>query len=86
MKRYLTCECGFSIAASDLDDLVEAAKHHARQAHQMKLSADQLLAMTTNLDDDSRMGDGPAGHASSDPRQGRDADGDEPDPRRPVVR
>ncbi len=51
MKRHLACECGFSVSASDLTDLVEAAKHHALRAHQMVLSGEQLAALAEELDD-----------------------------------
>lgn len=52
-KRYLSCECGFAVAASELGDLIEAAKHHARQAHRMSLSDEQLTSLARDLDDGS---------------------------------
>jgi predicted small metal-binding protein len=51
MKHCLTCECGFSITASDVGELIAAGKHHARHAHRMTLSAEQLLVLTTAVPD-----------------------------------
>jgi predicted small metal-binding protein len=41
----LSCECGFRVESTDLDDLVERAKRHARGVHGMELSAEQLATL-----------------------------------------
>jgi hypothetical protein len=51
MKRSLSCECGFEITASEMQDLLEAARHHARQAHRMTLSAEHLRALEMESDE-----------------------------------
>jgi predicted small metal-binding protein len=55
-RRSLSCECGFSVTANALDDLVEAARHHAQQAHQMTLSTQQLASLAKELDDHAERG------------------------------
>jgi len=55
-RRSLSCECGFSVAADALDDLVEAARHHAQQAHHMTLSVQQLASLAKELEDHADRG------------------------------
>ena len=50
MDRCLSCECGFYAASSDLDELVERGRRHARTVHGMELSVDQLVALTRPVD------------------------------------
>jgi predicted small metal-binding protein len=50
MDRCLSCECGFYAASSDLDELIERGRRHARTVHAMELSTDQLVALTRPVD------------------------------------
>jgi predicted small metal-binding protein len=49
MRRYLACDCGFEVVSVDLDELVDAARRHAVQAHAMELSAEQLISIVRPL-------------------------------------
>jgi predicted small metal-binding protein len=43
MQMAIECECGWSFQGLE-DELVEATRQHARQAHGMDLTRDQVLA------------------------------------------
>jgi predicted small metal-binding protein len=43
MQMAIECECGWSFQGPE-DELVEATRQHARQAHGMDLTRDQVLA------------------------------------------
>jgi predicted small metal-binding protein len=45
MTKVLQCPCGFSVRESSDDALVEAAQVHARTAHGIDLTREQVLAM-----------------------------------------
>jgi predicted small metal-binding protein len=45
MTKVLQCPCGFSVRESSDDALVEAAQVHARTAHGVDLTREQVLAM-----------------------------------------
>jgi predicted small metal-binding protein len=40
----VTCECGF-VVRGDEDDVVEQTQAHGREAHNMDVSREQVLAM-----------------------------------------
>lgn len=45
MTKVVQCDCGF-IAKSDSDaELIEQVQKHAQEVHDMRLTADQVLAM-----------------------------------------
>ena len=44
-KHELECDCGFVAQGGDDDELVVAVQAHAREAHDMSLPADLILAM-----------------------------------------
>ena len=45
MQKVIHCPCGFVVEGASDDELVERAKQHAKQVHQMDLSREQALAM-----------------------------------------
>ena len=45
MQKVITCPCGFIVTAESDEQLVERARQHAKEVHQMDLSAEQALAM-----------------------------------------
>ena len=45
MDREIGCECGFVARGGDINELVAQARAHARTAHLMDFSADQLLSL-----------------------------------------
>jgi predicted small metal-binding protein len=46
MQMVVECECGWSLQGHE-DALVEATRQHAREAHGMDLTREQLLAAAT---------------------------------------
>ncbi len=45
MTRVINCDCGFVVRGDSDDELVTAAQAHAKDAHSMDLTPDQVLAM-----------------------------------------
>lgn len=45
MTKVIKCDCGFVVRGQTDDELVEAATVHAKEAHDMELTAEQILAM-----------------------------------------
>ena len=45
MNKVIQCPCGYVIRADTEKALVEQAQRHARETHQMELTAEQALAM-----------------------------------------
>jgi predicted small metal-binding protein len=45
MKKTLTCDCGRVVRGDSDDELVVAAQRHARDAHGMELTREQVLAL-----------------------------------------
>jgi hypothetical protein len=43
VERVLQCHCGFETRAADEDELVAVVQRHAREAHQMALSREEVL-------------------------------------------
>jgi predicted small metal-binding protein len=44
MTKVIKCDCGF-VVRGDEDELVKAARRHAKEVHDMDLTAEQILAM-----------------------------------------
>jgi len=45
VNKVIKCDCGFVVRAGSDDELVNAAKKHAKDVHSMDLTAEQVLAM-----------------------------------------
>jgi predicted small metal-binding protein len=45
MTKVIKCDCGFVVREDTEDQLVNAAQRHAKEAHDMELTAEQILAM-----------------------------------------
>ncbi len=45
MTKVIKCDCGFVVRGDTQDELVEAAQRHAKEVHDMDLTAEQVLAM-----------------------------------------
>jgi predicted small metal-binding protein len=45
MRKTLTCDCGRVVRGGSDDELVVAAQEHAREAHGMELTREQVLAL-----------------------------------------
>ena len=47
MAKVINCDCGFIVRGDTEDDLVAAAQDHAKEVHNMDLTADQALSLAT---------------------------------------
>jgi predicted small metal-binding protein len=47
MTRIINCDCGRVVRGDSDDELVAAAQQHAREAHGMELTREQVLALAT---------------------------------------
>jgi predicted small metal-binding protein len=45
MRKVLNCDCGRVVRGDSDDELVAAAQQHAREAHGMELTREQVLAL-----------------------------------------
>jgi predicted small metal-binding protein len=45
MTKILNCDCGRVLRGDTDDELVAAAQQHAREAHGMELTRDQVLSL-----------------------------------------
>lgn len=45
MTKVIKCDCGFVVRGHTEDELVQTAQGHAREVHDMDLTAEQVLAM-----------------------------------------
>jgi predicted small metal-binding protein len=45
MIKVLNCDCGLVVRANTDDELVTAVQQHAREAHGMELTREQVLAL-----------------------------------------
>ena len=45
MNKVIKCDCGYVVRGNSDDELVHAAQAHAKDAHGMDLTAQQVLAM-----------------------------------------
>jgi predicted small metal-binding protein len=45
MNRVLNCDCGRVVRGDTDDELVAAAQKHAREAHGMELTREQVLSL-----------------------------------------
>ncbi|MSP78453.1 MAG: DUF1059 domain-containing protein, partial [Dehalococcoidia bacterium] len=44
-SHTVSCECGVVIKGRDDDELVRQAQRHAREAHRIQITREQVLAM-----------------------------------------
>jgi len=52
VEKVVECDCGWSCRGSE-DEIVVACIEHGREAHQMNLSRDQVLAAARPVEDGS---------------------------------
>jgi len=45
MTKAVTCPCGYVVRGTDERELVANAQRHAKEAHGMELTQEQVLAM-----------------------------------------
>lgn len=45
MNKIIRCDCGYVVQAASDEELVAQARVHAREAHGLELTAEQVLAM-----------------------------------------
>ena len=45
MRKVVRCTCGVEIRAEDERELIQRVQTHAREAHELSLSDEQVLAM-----------------------------------------
>lgn len=45
MTKMIKCDCGFVVRGDTDDELIKAARSHAKEVHDMDLNAEQILAM-----------------------------------------
>ena len=45
MEKLLHCDCGFEVRADDEREFVARVRRHALDAHDMRLSADEVLQL-----------------------------------------
>lgn len=45
MTKILNCDCGRMVRGDSDDELVAAAQQHAREAHGMELTREQVLSL-----------------------------------------
>ncbi len=45
MEKIIQCPCGYVVRADSEDELVAAAKQHAKEVHEMELTTEQAMAM-----------------------------------------
>jgi predicted small metal-binding protein len=57
MRRYLACDCGYRVAADDVHDLIVHARRHARVAHGMDLSDEQIVWLTRPVVEEQELAD-----------------------------
>ena len=49
MAKVINCDCGFIVRGETDDELVAAAQSHAKEVHNMDLTADQALSLATTV-------------------------------------
>ena len=45
MTKVITCPCGYVVRGKDEEEIVTKAQQHAKEAHGMELTREQVLAM-----------------------------------------
>ena len=45
MTKVITCPCGYIVRGKDEEEIVANAQRHAKGAHGMELTREQILAM-----------------------------------------
>jgi predicted small metal-binding protein len=56
MNRRIHCDCGHEVVSSDLRDLIERARRHAREEHRIEMTEEQVLAIAEPGDEQSPSG------------------------------
>ena len=47
MAKVINCDCGYVVRGKTDDELVANAQKHGREAHDMEITREQVLAMAT---------------------------------------
>lgn len=47
MAKIINCDCGFVVRGETEEELVAAAQGHAKEVHNMDMTAEQALALAT---------------------------------------
>lgn len=50
MTKMIKCDCGYVVKGDSDEELVRAARAHAKNVHDMDLTAEQVLAMAEPTD------------------------------------
>ena len=50
MSKLINCDCGFTVRGETDDELVTKTQAHAREAHDMDLTREQVLSMAKAAD------------------------------------
>ncbi len=45
MAKIINCDCGYVVRGETDDELVQVAQGHAREVHDMELTAEQVLSL-----------------------------------------
>jgi predicted small metal-binding protein len=45
MTKVIKCDCGFVVSGATDEELIAAGQAHAKEVHDMEVTAEQLLAM-----------------------------------------
>jgi predicted small metal-binding protein len=45
MAKIINCDCGYVVRGDSDEELVQAAQRHAREVHDMELTAEQVLSL-----------------------------------------
>ena len=48
MAKIINCDCGFTVRGETDEELVANAQAHARDEHQMEITAEQALSMASD--------------------------------------
>lgn len=49
MAKVINCDCGVVVRGETDDELVDAGQKHAREAHNMEVTREQLLAVAEEV-------------------------------------
>jgi predicted small metal-binding protein len=45
MAKVINCDCGFVVQGADDAELIRNAQEHAREVHNVEITADQVLSL-----------------------------------------
>jgi len=50
MAKYVKCQCGFEMRAATEDEIVAMTQDHSREAHNVEVPREQVLALVIDVD------------------------------------